>query len=74
VLQKNAENRRMLVDGSSTRLPAWGCYDLEGNDLEATGVKPDIYVRTTFGDMQMGVDPQLSRAVKEAVQATGKGQ
>jgi Tol biopolymer transport system component/C-terminal processing protease CtpA/Prc len=65
---------RMLVDGSSTRLPAWGCYDLEGNDLEATGVKPDIYVRTTFGDMQKGVDPQLSRAVKEAVQATGKGQ
>ena len=65
---------RMLVDGSSTRLPAWGCYDLAGNDLEATGVKPDIYVRTTFGDMQKGVDPQLERAVKEAVEAIGKGQ
>jgi C-terminal processing protease CtpA/Prc len=60
---------RMLVDGSSTRLPAWGCYDLEGNDLEATGVKPDIYVRTTFGDMQKGIDPQLERAVKEALGA-----
>ncbi|HMT66180.1 MAG TPA: S41 family peptidase, partial [Bacteroidales bacterium] len=58
---------RMLVDGSSTRLPAWGCYDLEGNDLEITGVKPDIYVRTTFGDMQKGADPQLVRAVEEAV-------
>jgi len=57
----------MLVDGSSTRLPAWGCYDLEGNDLEITGVKPDIYVRTTFGDMQKGADPQLVRAVEEAV-------
>ena len=58
---------RMLVDGSSTRLPAWGCYDLEGNDLEKTGVKPDIYVRTTFGDMQNGADPQLVTAVKEAL-------
>lgn len=65
---------RQLVDGSSTRLPAWGCYDLEGNDLEVTGVKPDIYVRTTFSDMQKGADPQLSRAVEEAVQAIGKGQ
>lgn len=60
---------RQLVDGSSTRLPAWGCYDLEGNDLEVTGVKPDIYVRTTFGDMQKGVDPQLVTAVKEALGA-----
>lgn len=60
---------RMLVDGSSTRLPAWGCYDLEGNDLEVTGVKPDIYVRTTFGDMQKGADPQLAAAVKEALGA-----
>jgi hypothetical protein len=30
-------------------------------------VKPDIYVRTTFGDMQKGADPQLVRAVEEAV-------
>jgi len=58
---------RMLVDGSSTRLPAWGCYDLQGNDLEATGVKPDIYVRTTFADMQKGIDPQLTGAVAEAI-------
>ena len=56
-----------LVDGSFTRLPTWGCYDLEGNDLEKTGVKPDIYVRTTFGDMQKGIDPQLSKAVEEAL-------
>ena len=62
---------RQLVDGSSTRLPAWGCYDLEGNDLEVTGVKPDIYVRTTFGDMQRGDDPQLARAVEEAMKAVG---
>jgi len=63
---------RQLVDGSFTRLPAWGCYDLEGNDLEKTGVKPDIYVRTTFGDMQKGVDPQLSKAVEKAMQEIEK--
>jgi tricorn protease len=60
---------RQLVDGSFTRLPAWGCYDLQGNDLEKTGVKPDVYVRTTFADMQKGVDPQLVTAVKEALGA-----
>ena len=58
---------KQLVDGSFTRLPAWGCYDLEGNDLEKTGVKPDIYVRTTFGDMQKGADPQLDRAIEEVM-------
>ena len=42
--------------------------------LEKTGVKPDIYVRTTFGDMQKGVDPQLSRAVEEALKALGSRQ
>jgi Tol biopolymer transport system component/C-terminal processing protease CtpA/Prc len=64
---------RQLVDGSFTRLPAWGCYDLEGNDLEKTGVKPDIYVRTTFGDMQQGADPQLVSAVNEAIKQLGAG-
>lgn len=58
---------KQLVDGSFTRLPAWGCYDLEGNDLEKTGVKPDIYVPATFGDMQKGADPQLDRAIEEAL-------
>ena len=63
---------KQLVDGSSTRLPAWGCFDLGGNDLEKTGVKPDIYVRTTFGDMQKGADPQLDRAIEEALKAVIK--
>ncbi len=61
-----------MVDGSSTRLPTWGCFDLQGNDLELTGVAPDIYVKTTFGDMQKGVDPQLERAVEEALKALKK--
>lgn len=55
----------MLVDGSYCRLPAWGCYSVDGKDLEKTGVKPDIYVKNTFKDRVESKDPQLERAVKE---------
>lgn len=54
-----------LVDGSSVRLPSWGCYTLEGKDLEKTGVTPDIFVENTFLNRMKGEDPQLERAVKE---------
>jgi tricorn protease len=54
-----------LVDGSSVRMPAWGCYSLEGKDLEATGVHPDILVVNTFEDKLNGRDPQLDRAIDE---------
>ena len=54
-----------LVDGSSVRLPAWGCYSLNGKDLESTGVAPDIYVKNTFKDRLESKDPQLERAIKE---------
>ncbi|MDP4263280.1 MAG: S41 family peptidase [Bacteroidota bacterium] len=54
-----------LVDGSSVRMPAWGCYSLEGKDLEATGVHPDILVINTFEDKINGRDPQLDRAIEE---------
>ena len=57
----------MLLDGSYLRLPAWGCYSLDGNDLESTGVKPDIYVKNTFEDRVKGRDPQLERAIEEAL-------
>lgn len=56
-----------LLDGSYLRLPAWGCYSLDGKDLESTGVKPDIYVKNTFKDRLSGKDPQLERAVEEAI-------
>jgi len=56
---------RMMVDGSYTRLPAWGCYTLDGDDLEMTGVTPDIYVKNTFMDRLNGTDPQLQRAIQE---------
>lgn len=54
-----------MVDGSFVRLPGWGCYTLDGKDLEATGVKPDILVINSFEDKINGRDPQLDRAIEE---------
>lgn len=54
-----------LVDGSFYRLPSWGCYTLDGKNLEKEGVAPDIYVKTTFTDRLEGKDPQLEKAVQE---------
>lgn len=54
-----------LVDGSFVRLPSWGCYSLEGNDLEMHGVEPDIKVPMTFEDRLLKRDPQLDRAIDE---------
>jgi tricorn protease len=54
-----------LVDGSFIRLPSWGCYTLDGKDIEATGVQPDIRVINSFEDKIGGRDPQIDRAVEE---------
>ncbi|WP_153800059.1 S41 family peptidase [Foetidibacter luteolus] len=54
-----------LVDGSFVRIPAWGCYSLDGKDLEITGVSPDIKVVNTFEDKLNGRDPQLDTAISE---------
>lgn len=54
-----------LVDGSSVRMPSWGCYTLDGKDLEMTGVEPDIKVLNSFEDKLSGRDPQLDRAIEE---------
>ena len=56
-----------LVDGSFVRLPGWGCYTLDGKDLEATGVAPDIKVLNTFEDKINGKDPQLDKAIEEVI-------
>ncbi|WP_286755243.1 S41 family peptidase [Roseivirga sp. UBA838] len=56
-----------LVDGSSYRLPSWGCYTLDGKNIEQVGVQPDIYVRTTFEDRVKGRDPQLEKAIEEVL-------
>ena len=34
-----------LVDGSFYRLPSWGCYTLDGKDIEKNGVAPDVYIK-----------------------------
>ncbi len=58
---------KSMVDGSSTRLPSWGCYTLEGENLELTGVAPDIDVYNSFHDRLRGIDPQLDRAIREVL-------
>ncbi len=54
---------KRLVDGSSYRLPSWGCYTLDGENLEKVGVTPDIFVDRTFVDRLTGKDPQLQKAI-----------
>ena len=54
-----------LVDGSFYRLPSWGCYTLDGKNLESVGVSPDIYVGMDFKDRLENRDPQLDRAISE---------
>lgn len=53
-----------LVDGSFYRLPSWGCYTLDGKNIEKTGVAPDIFVKNTFKDRVEGEDPQLAKAIE----------
>ena len=57
-----------LVDGSTCRLPAWGCYTLDGTDLEFSGVKPDLYIRNSFTDIINERDPQLEKSVEVLMQ------
>lgn len=54
-----------LVDGSFVRIPAWGCYTLDGKNLELEGVAPDIYINTTFKDRIENRDPQLDKAIEQ---------
>ncbi|MCB0646921.1 MAG: PD40 domain-containing protein [Saprospiraceae bacterium] len=58
-----------LVDGSFYRLPSWGCYALNGDNLEKTGVTPDIYVKESFEDRLTGKQPQLDKAIEEILKA-----
>ncbi|MFP4691582.1 MAG: S41 family peptidase [Bacteroidales bacterium] len=60
---------KAMVDGSYTRLPSWGCYSLEGENLELTGVAPHVEIRNTFYDRLQGNDPQLDRAIEEVMES-----
>lgn len=52
-----------LIDGFY-RLPSWGCYTLDGENLEKTGVSPDIRVEESFKDRIEGNQPQLDKAIE----------
>ncbi|HEX6333039.1 MAG TPA: S41 family peptidase, partial [Flavisolibacter sp.] len=56
-----------MVDGSFVRMPSWGCYTLQGENLELTGVRPDIYIINSFEDKINGRDPQLDKAIDELI-------
>lgn len=55
---------KSLVDGSMFRIPAWGCYTLDGDNLEKSGVEPDIFIDIDVLDRENGKDPQLDEAIK----------
>jgi len=58
-----------LMNGAYVRLPFWGCYTLDGQDLETQGgVKPDVKVINTLSDDLQGKDPQLERAIEVILQ------
>jgi tricorn protease len=57
-----------LIDGGSITNPRGGFVNLEGRwDVENVGVAPDIEVEITPRDAAAGRDPQLERAVQEAL-------
>jgi len=48
--------------------PRGGFFDLDGKwDVENVGIAPDIYVELTPKEANAGRDPQLERAVQEAM-------
>jgi len=57
-----------LMDGGSITAPRGGFYDLDGKwAVENEGVAPDIAVEQAPKDVIAGRDPQLERAVQEAL-------
>lgn len=57
-----------LIDGGSITSPRGGFFNLKGEwDVEDKGVPPDIEVEQTPKEVLAGHDPQLERAVQEAL-------
>ena len=58
-----------LINGGYFRLPFWGCYTLDGKDLETSGgVRPDIFVINDLNDDLNYRDPQLDRAIEKILE------
>jgi tricorn protease len=56
------------IDGGGITAPSLAFYDLTGKwAVENEGVAPDIEVEYTPADVIKGRDPQLERAVQEAL-------
>lgn len=54
-----------LLNGGSFRLPWWGCYTLDGKDLETSGgVTPDVHIINELNHELRGEDPQLNKAIE----------
>jgi tricorn protease len=57
-----------LIDGGGITAPRGGFFNLQGQwDVENQGVTPDITVEPTARELLAGHDPQLERAVAEAL-------
>jgi tricorn protease len=57
-----------LVDGGYITAPRGGFYNLDGQwDVEGVGITPDIEVEMEPKAVMEGRDPQLERAVEEAL-------
>ena len=57
-----------FVDGGRMVAPRGGFYDVNGEwAVEGVGIPPDIHVEQTPADVIAGRDPQLERAVQEAL-------
>jgi tricorn protease len=58
-----------LMNGGYFRLPFWGCYTLDGKDLETSGgVKPDILVINDLNHDLQNQDPQLEKAIEKILE------
>ena len=56
------------IDGGGITAPSLAFYNLKGEwAIENEGIAPDIEVENTAADVIKGHDPQLERAVQEAM-------
>lgn len=62
----------VLMDGGNVTAPNLAIFTEEGWVVENEGVPPDIDVEQTVADVIAGRDPQLERAIKEALDALAK--
>jgi tricorn protease len=57
-----------FIDGGRMVAPRGGFYDINGQwAVEGVGISPDVAVEQTPADVIKGKDPQLERAVQEAL-------